>query len=200
MRDEIKGRFNANLVRVRNLLQVYDQVARPTPGRQQVVTIDILRAATVFLHAALEEVFRNAARWKYPTAPETLLNEIPLTGTAGRAERFLLGKLANHREKSVQEVINQSVEEYLDRFTVNNIPEATRFLSNIGVNPNSVNAEFPVLSELFERRHHIVHQADRNDQPGRGHHEARGLNRDTVVGWVSGVERFVDSLLTQIPD
>lgn len=200
MRDEIRERFEANLARVRNLIQIYEQVARPTPGRQQVGTIDILRAATVFLHAALEEVFRNAARWKYPAAPQTLLNEIPLVGTSGRPERYLLGHLASHREKTVQEVINQSVEEYLDRFTVNNVPEAIKVLSKLGINPNSINEEFPVLAELFERRHHIVHQADRNDLPGPGHHEARGLNRATVSGWVGGVERFINQLLAQIPD
>lgn len=200
MRDEIRDRFGANIARVHNLIQIYDQVARPSPGRQQVGTIDTLRAATVFLHAALEEVFRNTARWKYPAATSSLLNEIPLTGNSGRPERFLLGQLASHRDKSVQQVINQSVDEYLDRFTVNNIQEVTKVLTNIGINPNIINAEFPILTELFERRHHIVHQADRNDQPGRGHHEARGLNRDTVMRWVNGVERFVDTLLREIPD
>ncbi len=200
MRDEIRERFNANIARVRNLIQVYNQVARGTPGRQPVGTIDILRAATVSLHAALEEVFRNTARWKYPTASHDLLNEIPITGSSGRPERFFLGRLASHREKTVQEVINQSVEDYLDRFTVNNIPEVQKVISNVGVQPNLVSEQFPVLGELFERRHHIVHQADRNDLPGPGHHEARGLNRATVERWIEGVEIFVDKLLQQIPD
>src|SRR5690242_1459503 len=109
MREEILERFDANLSRVRNLGEVYRQVARPGQGRQEVGVVDILRAATVLLHASLEEVFRNLARWKFPLSHEAVLDEIPLAGLPGRAEKFSLGKLANHRGKSVQELINESV-------------------------------------------------------------------------------------------
>jgi hypothetical protein len=200
MREEILDRFVSNLERVRNLVTIYGQVARPGAGRQAVGFIDILRAATVLLHASLEEVLRNIARWKFPLATDVVLDEIPLVGMPGRADRFLLGKLASHRAKSVQAVIDESVEAFLDTFTVNNVPEVTRFLTKVGIDPNTVNAEFGSLASLFERRHHIVHQADRNDQPGRGHHEAKGLNHETVEQWITSVDRFVRELLNRIPN
>ncbi|SRR5712691_11366 len=200
MRDEILERFEANLARVRNLVAIYGQVARPGAGRQAVGFIDILRAATVLLHASLEEVFRNIARWKYPLAQEAVLDEIPLVGIPGRADKFSLGKLAAHRAKTVQAVIDESVEAFLGTFTVNNVPEVARFLTKVGIDPNAINAEFGQLAALFERRHHIVHQADRNEQPGRGHHEARGLNHETVEQWMAGVDRFVRDLVNRVPN
>jgi|SRR6267154_2385079 len=200
MRAEILGRFEGNVVRARNLVQVYGQIARQGQGRQPVATVDVLRAATVFLHASLEEVARNIARWKYPGSGEPTLNEIPIVGSTGRAERFLLGRLASHRGKTIQAVIDESVDEYLSTFTINSTTELSSFLSKVGVNPNTVNGEFATLAELFARRHHIVHQVDRNDEPGQGHHEARGLNQGTVTGWIDSVDRFVRDLLPRIPD
>ena len=200
MRDEIRGRFEVNIGRVRNLARVYGQVARPGQGRQPVATVDVLRAAVVFLHASLEEVVRNIARWKFPVAGEAALNDIPLTGSTGRAERFFLGKLAAHRGKTVQAVIDESVAEYLSTFTVNNTAELAGFLAKIGVDVAQVNGEFNAIAQLFTRRHHIVHRADRNEEPGQGHHHARGLNHATVTVWIDSVDRFVTQLLPLVPD
>lgn len=200
MREEILARFESNLDRARNLTTVYTRIARPGQGRQPVATVDVLRAATVFLHASLEELIRNIARWKYPHAGEAILNEVPIAGSTGRPERFYLGRLAGHRSKTIQTLIDESVDQYLGHFTVNNATELSSFLSKVSVDPADVDSEFPVLSELLERRHHIVHQADRNDAPGQGQHGARGLNHGTVMGWLHSVERFGRDLLTRVPE
>ena len=115
-------------------------------------------------------------------------------------KKFYLGKLADHSAKTVQELIDESVGQYLGQFTVNNTTELSSFLSKVGVNPEDVNAEFPTLNELFERKHHIVHQVDRNDEPGQGHHGARGLNHGTVMRWIGSVDHFVRDLLLRVPD
>ena len=145
-------------------------------------------------------MIRNIARWKFPESEESVLNEIPIIGTRGRAEKFLLGRLASNRDKTIQELINESVDAYLNNFTVNNIPELSSFISKIGVKLDEANAEFETLTQLFERRHHIVHQADRNDEPGQGQHGARGINHWTVTEWANSVERFVRNLLPRISD
>jgi hypothetical protein len=200
MRDQVTARFDSNLARVRSLLEVYRQVARPGQGRQPVATVDVLRAATVFLHASLEEVLRNLVTWKYPVATAEVLDDVPLAGSHGRAKAFFLGKLVQHRDKSIQELLSESVKEHVSRFSVGNVGELREVLQNIGVDPARFDAAFPQLSALFERRHHIVHQADRNDEPGQGQHEARGLNQQAVNAWVMTVEQFVGELLPLVPD
>ena len=59
MREEIEARYVLNLQRVRKLVQVYRDLAGPGSGRRPVETVDLLRSAVVFLHAALEDVLRT---------------------------------------------------------------------------------------------------------------------------------------------
>lgn len=184
------------------MVALYNGVAGAGRGRRPVHAADILRAATVFAHAALEEVMRGLATWKYPTASEPVLNDVPLVGISdhGRPEKFFLGKLAMHRGKSIQDLIAESVSAHVSNFTINNTTDLSGFLRKIGVEPGTVNQYFPVLSELIARRHHIVHQADRNDVPGQGHHRARQLNPNTVTSWLDAVGHFVEEVLAQVPN
>ena len=199
MRNEILAQFNGNIERARGLVTVYESIAPTGKGRKDVPSTDVLRAAVVFLHAATEELIRNVARWKYPMAGETTLNKIPLAGSSGRAEKFSLGKLASHRQETVQAVIDASVEAYLSRFTVNSIPEIENFLEEIGIDKHQVSQEFGMLGKMFARRHHIVHQADRNYQAGSGHFRAKSLDKQTVSDWINSVERFANALIPLIP-
>lgn len=202
MREQIRLRFEDNIGRAQNLVVVYREIAGQGQGRRPVHSTDILRAAIVFAHAALEEVFRGLATWKYPAAGEQVLNEVPLVGLTehSRPEKFFLGKLANHRQKTVQELINESVRSYLGSFTVNNTTDISGFLRKISVDPDAVSHEFAQLTELISRRHHIVHQADRNDIPGRGNHRARGINPDDVARWLGATTRFVTQVLELVQD
>lgn len=202
MRDQITYRFQDNIRRARNLLAVYRRLDPGGQGRRSVQDTDVLRAATVFTHAALEEVFRGLVSWKYPAAAENLLNEIPLVGISetGRPEKFFLGKLGAHRGKSVQQLIDESITSYVGNLTVNNTTEISGLVRKVGVEPETVNGEFAQISELVQRRHHIVHQADRNDVGGYGNHRAKALHPHTVEEWIAAVERFVNSVLAQIPD
>ena len=202
MRDQIIYRFQDNIRRARNLLEVYLRLDPGGQGRRSVQDTDVLRAATVFTHAALEEVFRGLVSWKYPAATEILLNEIPLVGISetGRPEKFFLGKLGAHRNKTVQQLIDESITSYVGNLTVNNTTDISILVRKIGVDTETVNGEFAQISELVQRRHHIVHQADRNDVGGHGNHRANAIHPHTVQEWIEAVERFVNSVLAQIPD
>jgi hypothetical protein len=75
------------------------------------VASDILRSTVVLGHAYLEDFLRTIAAAIIPNRGEERLNQIPLIGLAnsGRAEKFLLGKLAQHKGKTVDQIIDQSV-------------------------------------------------------------------------------------------
>lgn len=202
MRDQILGRFEGNIARVENLVGIYEDAFGEGGGRRPVHATDILRAATVLLHAALEETLRSLAAWKYPLAGEQVLNEVPLIGLNehARPEKFFLGKLTAHRHKSIQEVIEESIQVFLNNFTVNNTTDISSFIRKIGVEPEVVSAHYPTLSTVIARRHHIVHQADRNNVAGRGQHQAQAINANTVRTWIATVRQFVADLLGQVPD
>lgn len=202
MRDQIRRRFNDNHARVRNLIAVYGVIRGTGQGRSPVQAADVLRSAVIFNHAAIEEMFRGLIAWKFPASSEGVLNEVPLLGISehGRPEKFFLGKLARHRTKTVQELIDESVNAHLGNFSVNNVADVRAILTKVGVVPDDVNSEFALLTEMFARRHHIVHQADRNEAPGQGQHRARSINVGTVTGWVNATSVFVTNILGRVPD
>ncbi len=198
MKHVIEQRFHRNITRVRNLLVIYQTAGGP--GRRPSQSADVLRAATVLLHASLEDVFRSVAAWKLPLGSETVLNEVPLVGSEkSRPEKFWLGKLAAHRSKTVQQLIDESVESYLNMFTVSSVGDIVGFCNKIGVRADEINAQFPALSEMMERRHHIVHKADLKENAGQGNSQARSLSTVTVEGWVTAVRAFTLNFLQRVP-
>jgi hypothetical protein len=202
MRQQIADRFSHNIGRVRNLVALYRALSGPGAGRRPVHATDILRAAVVLLHAALEDSLRSIAAWKLPTLGESALNEVPLVGMgeAGRAEKFFLGKLAAHRAKSVQQLIDESVRAAMNRMSFNNTSDIAGLIGRVGVEPQLFQVHFPALSIMIERRHHIVHQADRNELLGIGQFRDRSLSVETINAWSSSTGQFVEALLAQIPD
>lgn len=202
MKDIIKTRFEENLARVENLVKLYEEKVRPHGrGRKNALSTDVLRAAVVLLHATLEDLLRSIGFWKWPdTNDAELLNKIPFTGSdpRRRAEKINLGYLINLRGKTVDDVIKQSIEEYLDRSSFNNTKEIASFLESIGVDTKAVKANFPSLEELMKRRHLIVHQADRDDSGGRGQHRIRSIGTKTVKAWVEAVKSFGVTVLEEI--
>jgi hypothetical protein len=199
MKDHISQRFAVNIARVRSLVAIYEEhLAGAGSGRRGHVKTDVLRAATVLLHASLEDMLRSLAYWKLPSANAETLDKIPLV-TAAPAIKFSLGALTAHRGKTVEEVITASVNGYLERSNYNNVEEIASFLGSIGVTVANVNGQFPVLEELMKRRHQIVHRADRDETGGRGRHAVRSIGRHKVGKWADAAEAFCNAVLDEMP-
>jgi hypothetical protein len=199
MKDQIAERFAQNLARVRNLVDIYENhLAGEGQGRRSHAKTDVLRAAVVLLHAATEDLLRSLAYWKLPAASAEVLAKIPLV-TAAPAMKFTLGELSAHRGKSVDEVITESVNGYLDRSNYNNTDEVASFLTSIGIPLANVNARFTQLEDVMKRRHQIVHRADRDETGGQGNHAVRSIGQATVRNWISDVESFGNALLNETP-
>ena len=200
MIDDIRSTLDQNLSRVENLVVTYE--SHPDAqgrGRKSAEVLDTLRAAVVFLHASLEDVLRTVARWKLPGASQETLNAIPLVGQGPNPRKFYLGELTQHRGKTVDELLAESVEATLEQSNYNNTDEVASLLTAVGLDVNKLNGQFPALQQMMERRHQIVHRADRQDQvSGRGDHQIRGINKDTVRAWSADVRTFCDALFQDL--
>ena len=197
MPEPIEERFLANLGRVRGLVALYDRFAGPSPGRPSVAESDLLRAAVVQLHASLEDLLRELAARRLPGAPPTTLQQIPLPGGVKRKKRFTLADLSLFRGLSVDEVIDKSVEIYLERATFGNLNRVASLLRSVGLalpRGKELKAE---IAAMMARRHQIGHRLDRNQFRGRGHHRASSISKKIVEGWLEAVERFGVDLLGQ---
>ncbi|MBE7474581.1 MAG: hypothetical protein DPW09_15170 [Anaerolineae bacterium] len=76
MKNQIQDRLDKNLTRAKNLVNIYEIYA---PEKTKMVEYtDLLRAATVFLHATLEDFLRSIAAWKLPLAEAVASQGVPL--------------------------------------------------------------------------------------------------------------------------
>ena len=198
MKAQIKEQFSENIDRVKNLVLIYEtHLAGEGSGRRAHQKTDVLRAATVLLHASLEDLLRSLAYWKLPAAAANVLDQFPLAGN-GPAMKYSLGALAAHRGRSVDDLIKDSVDSHLERSNYNSTSEVARFLGQIALDVGPVQTHFVELDELMSRRHQIVHRADIVAAGGRGNHRVSSIGVATVNRWVRHVEGFSTALLDQV--
>ena len=113
MIETIRKKLEGNLDRVRNLVGLYKKYfAGKSAARKGYLETDVLRAATVFLHASLEDFLRSLAYWRLPEANEPVIKKIPIGGKLGHGIKFERDELGKHRGKTVDELIKESVDDY----------------------------------------------------------------------------------------
>ena len=182
-------RITINLTRVHALISLADYP--DAPQELAIRAKDILRAAVVFLHATLEDFLRYVGETYLPASSEEILNRVALVGTQDvpRPEKFLLGKLAQHRGKTVDQLITASVNAHLDRISFSDTTDISNLLEGAGIAVETVRPLYPRLSALMTRRHQIVHRADLVDVPG-DERKATPIDAATVTEWATAVKEF----------
>lgn len=197
MLHEIDSRFDLNIARVERQVAAYVQARGAGKGRRKLSQTDLLRAAVVMLHASLEDFLRSLCAWKFPTSGTGVLDGIPLVKTKGKV-KFNLADLHALRGKSVLEVIAESISEYLNHMSYNNTSEVMAVLEQLRVPTAPLKVLLPRLDEAMKRRHHIVHQADRQTEHGRGFGKAKAIDETMVNGWLSAVRRLRRHVVTSL--
>lgn len=199
--DDIDDRLRRNLARVDNLVAVYEERARARPGRSGVLDGDLLRAAIVFLHATLEDAVRSVLTACWPLATDAeLFRRVPFVLPDGhRPEKLSVGELAQHlRAKTVAEVVTDAVEGVLARASFNDIDDLVLALRRAGIDPALLDPHAAVVYVVMQRRHWVVHRADRNIRSGRGHHEARSVRLADFRRWRVHVEALCRAIIASV--
>jgi len=190
-----------NLKRVRHVLAIYQKLYGHGSGRRSADKSDLLRFAVVFLHATVEEFLRSIAAYYLPLGNEEALNRVSLVGlsNSGRAEKFLLGKLARHRGKSVDTLLDESVNEYLTRLSFNNTTDVMTILQDCGLETfPELDQTLPKIQQIMERRHRIVHQTDREKKKDKVRKRPSSLSASQIKEWVNDVSVFAKHVIKAI--
>jgi hypothetical protein len=160
--DSIEIRFRSNVARINRLVTF---IVNAEPLQQELplqnsegVRADILRAVVVYLFATFEDILRSIARQHLSTAAPTGFKDIPFVG--GREQKLTLSQLAEHRAKSVAQLIDESVQSYLDTKTFSSFQDVVHILARIGLDAKPFGYLSKPLGQLMRRRHQIVHEAD----------------------------------------
>lgn len=195
-------RLSQNVTRVDSLIDLHGflgPLAERAEDRRPEVD-DVLRAATVLLHASLEDFVRSIAAEHLPKADAELLKNIPLAGTGNlRQTKYTLSDLVAHRGKQVDAIIDESIHQWLHQQSFNNCGDLVTMLKHIGINPEACKSSFASLEQMIARRHRIVHNADRVADPtGSDSSELLPISSDVVQKWRDAVVRFMKDVLYQL--
>lgn len=192
MIDDIMLIFDKNIGRANNLLNIYKNLPKGK-GRRSTHKLDILRVTVVMLHSTLEDYFRSILLWKLPeTTLHEKLNNIPISGLAPAIKVTLAELSSKHKGKTIQEIINLSVKEYLNTESFNNTTDLSGALSKLNyVVTNEIKDLYPELEKMIKRRHNIVHQADKDDTVDNGRYRVRAINLRQVEKWKTTLDQLV---------
>jgi hypothetical protein len=139
MKDSIQHTFIANLQRSRDLTQLHLSLLS---GQDQYTTIyseDILRAAIVLLHASLEELLRSIYKYKYSCISEEQWKNICLLGFNRTGQtKITLADIVKYKDKTVDMLLKESIDDYLSRKTYNNIQDIVEFCKELGINASLI--------------------------------------------------------------
>lgn len=189
--------FRQNIARVENLCALFSYV-KESKTRPTVKEADILRAAVVFLHSALENYLRGTiAEWLPKCGDRSAIDDIPLPSSENRAEKFKLGALMKFSERKISDLIQESVQQHMLRVSFNNYTDICNWLGRIKVGLSEFK-EQDTIEVMIGRRHRIVHEADANQKSGPGNHYAASINLQTVQKWKGVTVDFVEIVEAQI--
>jgi hypothetical protein len=120
----------------------------------------MVRACIVLAHASLEDYLRTLAMLRLPDLDGKFWSQLPLAGTGGRETRFSLAQLSAHRAKGVDEVLRESLGEYLSTRSFSKASQIPAWLNDLGIRSDNVGYLLAELDALMKRRHRIVHAGD----------------------------------------
>ena len=203
-------RLCQNLSRVDSLLDLHSFASSLLEQHQQLPTDyrtsdgepptvdDILRSATVLLHASLEDCLRTIALAHLPRKPSELLKQIPIVGTGQRPAKVTLSDLTVHSGKTVDSVVEESLNAWLHQQSFNNCADISNMLSHLEIDGGYCNSDFALLEEMISRRHRIVHNADRTAAPAPDAETLLAISASSVQQWRNAVQQFMQRTLYQL--
>lgn len=190
--------FDRNIERVRSLRKIYNSLKSDEikEGKEYKFT-DILRSAVVLLHSSFEEYYRSILGYILPqTCTEDDLKNMSFLGSAGNhKDKIALGGLIKFREKTVNQLITESIQESLSFTSFNDYQDIVSWSKKIKIDLGEFN-EQEKLNKLIYRRHKIVHEADnaRSDDE----YTLTSIRENSVEDWIKVVCNLVELIDKEI--
>ncbi len=195
--ENYKLMFDENLARVQSLCNIYNQLKTEKIKEEKNKFTDILRSAVVLLHSSFEEYYRNVVVYMLSKEPTTEnLDKISFLSSEGkRKDKITLLELLQYRDKTVDELINKSIQETLNFRSFNNYNEIIAWSNQIKINLNQFDKQ-EKMSRMIERRHQIVHKADKIESNGTI--KLAPIDERRVKEWIDVVCKLVELINKEV--
>lgn len=194
MLDNILFTFEKNFSRIDNLMKLYRTHLHPNNIRSKG---DVLRTIVVMTHSTLEDFLRNILRWKLPESSSEILNKVTLTGKKGRS-KIEFKDIVELKGNTVETIVQKSINEYLNMVSFNNTNDIASHMSSINIETELLNNYFSNLDSMINRRHNIVHKADRTNDEDISRTRVKTITHNQVERWIRNVDDFVTDLAIQL--
>ena len=192
-------RLKINLGRVDSLLALYDVLHRdevsPLFSKQDARAADVLRAAVVLLHGSQEDYIRGTISdlLLAKADPKELETISLLNKTKKSPQKFTMADLVQHKDMTVADLIQKSMEDQLCLVSFNKYSEVCAWLDTIGVSLEAFKRQ-ELIENLIKRRHAIVHEVDKNGVSGK----TTSISAGTVRSWREAVETMLGIVDQQV--
>lgn len=184
--------FNRNIERVCSLRKMYNSLKSDEvkEGKEYKFT-DILRSAVVLLHSSFEEYYRSILGCILPkTCTEDDLKNMSFLGSAGNhKDKITLGGLIKVREKTVDQLITESIRESLSFTSFNDYQDIISWSKKIKIDLSEFKDQ-EKLNKLIHRRHKIVHEAD--NAKSDDEYALAPIRENSVEEWIEVVRNLVE--------
>ena len=197
--QDILDAFDSNMSRVQNLICLYNiliverkKSKEGSPGfiKKRVVQEDVLRVALILLHASMEEFFRSLLKLKLHNRGAAGIGKLLIKNN--NACKFSINEVYGLDDIKSKALVESKILHFLkELYRVGNHGKVKDSLKSLGIKPTKVNQyEYNELAEMIERRHNIVHNADKKDLDGEGQHNVKSLGLDTVKKYSDEVKKI----------
>lgn len=200
--SKYKSIFDENIKRVEGLNELYNKLKKRNERDSNTYKLtDSLRAGVVFLHSAFEEYFRCVlVEWLPVKANEETFKQIPIALRAGKKpERIFLNELAKYKEKTVNDIICESIDEHMKLQSFNNEESIRRWCSKIGIDLSDF-SKMREIDKAVHRRHKIVHEADMKKDNENETGKLTGITSRELGAWTKAYKDLVDVIESQIEE
>ena len=196
--EQYKQLFDRNIERVCSLRKIYNSLKTDDvkEGKEYKFT-DILRSAVVLLHSSFEEYYRSVLSSILPkVCTEDDLKNMSFLGSAGNhKEKISLGGLLKLREKTVDQLITESIREALSFTSFNDYQDIVSWSIKIRIDLSEFKDQ-EKLNKLIHRRHKIVHEAD--NAKSDDEYALAPIRENSVEEWIEVVRNLVELIDKEI--
>lgn len=200
MYDFTNGEFAENISRASNLIEASKRLVAQNIDDIEPAN-DVLRAAVVFLHSSLEEIIRNLYLHRLPSSGAESLNKVPFAShePSHRPKNILLGDLLEYQGQFIENVIRESINQYVNTLNINNANQLVDCLKLANIPLESLKIFLEPLDSLMKRRHQIVHQMDRTNELDPLASPINSIDANIVSAWSAALYGFATALFEIVP-
>ena len=202
--------FTDNIQRAERFVALYKRNSKGKGrGRTTIMDTDILRAGVVFLHSTVEEYLRTIIRERKikmlqdDSKWSDVLSEVSLPGkNSGKSSgsKMNLSDLSAFKDLKVFDMVKEALNDKISYMTFNNYSQIVASLKTVEIDLSEETIDHKSINDYIERRHKIVHEADKNTLSGRGNHRTRPINVIQLELWITAIKSFIEIVNNKCSD